>query len=95
MAFAAAALCTVLCAGSALADQSSFEIDYNTCLGAQAEAAQKLHVAMAYSVFTPTRRDFTIATTSGRVTMSCDRQAQTLTVVTPPGVSIQPYIAGN
>lgn len=76
----------------ALADQSSFDIDFPTCVGAQAKAAAQLHIPLKLSVNTPDRRDFSIATTGGVVTISCDRPAGKLTIITPPGVSMAPYI---
>lgn len=84
-----------LSASVALADQSSFNIDYQTCLGAQSQAAAQLKVPLAFAVNTAARRDFVIATSSGQVILSCDRAAGTLTIVTPPGQSILPYISGG
>jgi hypothetical protein len=89
-----AALTTAaLAALPARAEQTSFAVDYPDCLSAQAQAAAQLKVPLAYSVLNADRRDFVIATSGGTVTMICDRKAGTLTVVTPPGQSILPYIS--
>jgi hypothetical protein len=90
-----AAVAALFLATPALANQSTFDIDFQTCIGAQAQAAAQLHVPMTLSVNTGDRRDFSIATNGGVVTISCDRIRNTLTVITPPGVSIDPYIQGG
>ncbi len=90
-----AAVMTALIATPALADQSSFPIDFQTCLGAQTQIAGMLRMPMALTVNTTDRRDFSIATTGGTVIVSCDRLRGVLTVITPPGVSIDPYINGG
>lgn len=84
-----------LLAAPALANESSFAIDFQTCLGAQAQIAGQLRMPMALSVNTADRRDFSITTSGGIVVVSCDRRRGTLTVITPPGVSIDPYINGG
>ena len=87
------AAAAMLAAAPAAADQDSFPMDFTTCLGALAQAAQQLHLPLAFGVDTPDRKDFTIATTGGAVTMSCNRTAATLTVIAPPGVSVAPYVS--
>jgi hypothetical protein len=95
MRIALSVLGLAMLATPAQADQSTFGIDFPTCIGAQAQAAAQLRVPMTLSVNTANRRDFSIATTGGIVTISCDRLTGTLTVITPPGVSIAPYVQGG
>ncbi len=78
----------------ALADQSSFPIDYATCLNAIKTAAHELKLPLAFAVLNPNLAVFNIATTGGTVSMICNRAAGTLTVSTPRGTSILPYVSG-
>jgi hypothetical protein len=79
----------------ARADQDSFPMDFATCLGAIAQAATQLHMPLVFSVNTPDRKAFAIATTGGQLIMVCDRVAGTLTVIAPPGQSVRPYVNGG
>ena len=79
----------------ALADESSFPVDYSTCIGAIRTAAEQLHLPLKFTVLNANVAVFNIATDGGLVTMRCSRMSGTLTVTTPPGQSILPYIGGG
>ncbi|HEY1721502.1 MAG TPA: hypothetical protein VGG27_09685 [Magnetospirillaceae bacterium] len=84
-----------LLATPALADQSQIKMDYDHCLDVQVAAVQRLNVPPAFPVRTKTRRDLLIATSGGKIIISCDGAAGTLTIATPPGVSVLPFIGGG
>ncbi len=77
----------------ARADTAAYPMDFQTCLGMLAKAAVQINVPLTFSVNTPQRKDFVIATTGGTITLSCDATRQVLSVFTPPGVDFTPYVS--
>lgn len=88
----------LLAASPAFAGQTTYPMSMADCLKALGDTAQQLNIPLAYSVNTPMRREFTIATSEGSVVMRCDRQGggeydASLTILTPGEVNIEPYVA--
>lgn len=84
--------------GPAAAGQASYAMSMTDCLKALGDTAQQLSLPLAYSVDTPARREFSIATRQGPVVMRCEPSPggaydALLTVITPGATSIAPYVA--
>lgn len=85
----------LLLATPALADEGSFPVDYKNCLGAIRAAAQQRNLPLQFAVINQNVAVFNIPTSGGTVTMRCARMAGTLTVTTPAGQSILPYVSSG
>ena len=86
----------VTLSGPAAAGQAAYAMSMTDCLKALGDTAQQLSLPLAYSVDTPARREFSIATTQGPVVMRCEPSpggGALLTVITPGATSIAPYVA--